>query len=835
MTEAKVHAIEIADLTAKPREPFSPRDLVLSGKWTSALFTTYSLSLSFFESVPFAAMARSVRDATVLTDVAGYAASLSEAGALGVGRNYEVIPIAIAAGGVFHPKIVVLVEQGGPARAMIGSGNLTFGGWGYNAEVVDVLVPGADSRAYADLADFLGDLAALTGPSDLLIASRKPDLSAYIEACAAQGRRPGNGSSRLLHTLSGPTLAAQIAGMASDLGGALGLTVVSPYFSVHHGVAILAAELACNRIAVAVPSKALTYFDFAAACAADLNVVPVICDGFDDKRRLHAKLFDIECRRGRLLVSGSANATVPALAGNNIEAVVARVVDRAVTLGWRPTTVPPPTAGAGTWHDGAPRPCLAAHFNCGNIQGLVFGVPSPGGTWSAFIRCGSVVEKFPEDVEVAGDGTFRFPPQGCDPAGFPTAIQLVLERGGIEARGWLMHSDLLRAIKAKGPAIRALARMLGGVGVTADVVAVLEYFAQSPANLIEAAMRQGGGRQDRRRGPPATEPTAQMAAWKFDPVGVFDEPSAWTGDAGSVSAANLMDAVVRSFATSMPDASDDGDDDEEEMENQAKPRNGDESRGKGGTANKRNWVPEPLFRRAFNKMAGMLATIPVGLVRVPALHVLFDMVIKIAPRCEDTEVLTLDCFKRWMELAHGCRTDGGAVDALDRSVALVPTQWTMDGVRRPVDCHSELQRWFGRPLDAALLNDLEPDPDNPERWEERRLAPRATAEDWKMAWRTMTAAVTPFGEVSALYAALRSGKPWECPKGVEPEEEALFGRIANRRSSVDRLAVITARPGSIAACPRCNTVIPLGELNRLHAHRIASCRVCQRVLFDLSM
>jgi hypothetical protein len=158
--------------------------------------------------------------------------------------------------------------------------------------------------------------------------------------------------------------------MASELGGALSLTVVSPFFSGHHGVARLALELKCG--AVAVPLNAPSFFDFAAARSAGLDASPVICDEFSDTRSLHAKVFDIECRKGRLLISGSANATIPALAGDNVEAVVARVVGRARVMGWRATAPRAPTEANGeSGHDGVSPPCLAAHFNGRRIQGLL--------------------------------------------------------------------------------------------------------------------------------------------------------------------------------------------------------------------------------------------------------------------------------------------------------------------------------------------------------------------------------------------------------------------------------------------------------------------------------
>jgi hypothetical protein len=54
----------------------------------------------------------------------------------------------------------------------------------------------------------------------------------------------------------------------------------------------------------------------------------------DKPRRLHAKVFEVMCRRGRILLSGSANATTAALDSNrNVEACVARI-RREPSAGW---------------------------------------------------------------------------------------------------------------------------------------------------------------------------------------------------------------------------------------------------------------------------------------------------------------------------------------------------------------------------------------------------------------------------------------------------------------------------------------------------------------------
>ena len=71
-----------------------------------------------------------------------------------------------------------------------------------------------------------------------------------------------------------------------------------------------------------------------------------------------------------------------------------------------------------------------------------------------------------------------------------TSIQVVLEREGLEVRGWVILQDLLKAIQEKGPIAHSVARMLSGIDTSADVDAVPEYFAKAPAELIDAAARK---------------------------------------------------------------------------------------------------------------------------------------------------------------------------------------------------------------------------------------------------------------------------------------------------------------------------------------------------------
>jgi hypothetical protein len=105
-----------------------PTDILGSRRWNSALFTTYAFSISFFESVVFQALTHKMpcHEICVLVDADGYASSLMERGAARVGRDYTLIPVL--APGVFHPECTYLSGPDGDLL-LVGSGNLTFGGY----------------------------------------------------------------------------------------------------------------------------------------------------------------------------------------------------------------------------------------------------------------------------------------------------------------------------------------------------------------------------------------------------------------------------------------------------------------------------------------------------------------------------------------------------------------------------------------------------------------------------------------------------------------------------------------------------------------------------------
>ncbi|MER8969188.1 hypothetical protein NKI25_26470 [Mesorhizobium sp. M0808] len=135
-------------------------DIVRMRPWKHALLTTYTLSLSYFESEILRPLLRGgCSDIWLVADAEGYRSSLLERRSMRVGQEYRLIPVALP-NGVFHAKCIYLAGDEGDLL-LVGSGNLTFGGHGKNAEVFEALSPGSAASAFRDFADFLEAIGSL--------------------------------------------------------------------------------------------------------------------------------------------------------------------------------------------------------------------------------------------------------------------------------------------------------------------------------------------------------------------------------------------------------------------------------------------------------------------------------------------------------------------------------------------------------------------------------------------------------------------------------------------------------------------------------------------------
>lgn len=200
-------------------------DLIGAHPWRSAVFTTYSLSLSFFEAIVLDQLIRGgARGAVILSDVDGVRGALSEHGARRVGREYDIEPISVSSG-VFHPKLSVLIGQH-ECHLLVGSGNLTFGGWGGNFEVFEHLHSGFAAEAIRDASEFF---ASLANAPRVRHGARSQCLETAASLRESVTGVSGSGKIRLIHSLQRSIL-DQISEFAEELGGAKRVIIASPYW-----------------------------------------------------------------------------------------------------------------------------------------------------------------------------------------------------------------------------------------------------------------------------------------------------------------------------------------------------------------------------------------------------------------------------------------------------------------------------------------------------------------------------------------------------------------------------------------------------------------------------
>jgi len=470
-------------------EQFSPVELVRSGRWTSALIGTYVLSLSFFEGIILPALRQSgVRSIDILADVEGVAGALGEAGVREVGRTYALHPIRVP-NHVFHPKFMILNGPEGPS-AVIGSGNLTFGGWGHNLELCEILRPEHSGTALNGLADFLEELALV----DRLLGVDATLLEPWMTRLRGV---PPSGDARIVHNVSS-SITSQLVEQAAELGKVSRLTVAAPYFGSSRAVDELARLLGSPAVDIHVhDSERLAvnghHFPFSAS---ESSVSPIELDLLAPGAAgpLHAKLVEIECELGSVLMTGSANGSVAALSEpQNVELGVARVVDG--TLARTVASLPP--------HRKVERVEGSGAVSFGILQATLLGTWLKGfvlceceaGHWAAEFDHDGVVHDFGQ-IDVAADGSFERGVMVRNASYGRRRSTLVLRRGEVQVRGFVAFPDSIELNNRWGAVIGPMIRVAGGSDDDDDLAGVLEYFASNPG-VTATAWRNAGVKADK--------------------------------------------------------------------------------------------------------------------------------------------------------------------------------------------------------------------------------------------------------------------------------------------------------------------------------------------------
>ncbi len=469
-----------------------PLDLVSASPWERVLFTTYALSLSFFEAVLLDRLVRGGgRNALILADPEGVRAGLSEQGARRAGREYELEPVHCTTG-VFHPKLSIFVG-GNDAHLLVGSGNLTFGGWGMNCETIEHLHPSFAADAFEDAAGMLEALA-LADNVRFGVAEEMATLATSLRQTIVGRQRSGN--IRLLHSLEWP-IAEQLAEFAHELGGATRLTIASPYFDVNgRGVDRLAERLDCDDVHLHVHPDGAVRGAFGTNWPQGTSAKPTIIKApfGDDGRHLHAKCFEVVCRNGRLILAGSANATQAALFSGNVEASLLRI-QRDNPKSWvlqratAPCSLPIPTDAEDDVNQqrvGILRATLEGEGVAGQLI-----VPRFSG--SARL---SVATSFGFDdlgtVEIDDDGFFNAVASDLEGRSWGGGrMVLRLQQGDRVAEGFVSIAAAAKIIQRAGPMAPRLLAMLAGTETPEDVAAILSWFRANPERISPSISSNG--------------------------------------------------------------------------------------------------------------------------------------------------------------------------------------------------------------------------------------------------------------------------------------------------------------------------------------------------------
>lgn len=547
---------------------FSQLDLIAAHKWRRATFTTYSFSASFTEAVLIEALLRQgVSDITILTDPLGYRMALKERGAVRIGREYAVHPVAVR-GGCFHPKLMVL-EADDATHATVGSGNLTFGGWSANLECLDHVHANGMALAMGDLGRFFTVLgAAQTCEHDARALCEA--LGARLSERASAGR--DEGSVRILSTMEAP-IAEQLISAAKALGGARGLSIASPYWDAT-AIDELANALGVAQVEAHVPRTRVPApkgMDWPRRSAIVRPVELTNLVGQDEaKRGLHAKIIEIECADGRLILSGSANATSAGLlyggAGvRNVEVCTLRV-DRRPGHRWKFTAVKPPPEQAVSLEDdddGAAETgiLVATHVN-GGIHGRILTGWRPE---QAAVTM--ELNRRPIDLGTVAikDGNFSIPMEKLDQQAelsLEGRIQLRLASGEDVAEGFVIAPDFGSIKSRADKALPSMLAVMRGMQTPEHVLALMEFVRTNPEILnVEPIIASRGTASQQER----PDPLVDAARVGTGQRGVGEDPGA-NGDSGSGDAGKeerawrqFVARFLRSMATATPAAEDDED------------------------------------------------------------------------------------------------------------------------------------------------------------------------------------------------------------------------------------------------------------------------------------
>lgn len=288
-----------------------------SNAFHSAFLTCYSFDPIFFESALLPALHRAgVTNVVVLMDAGRYDALLSDPAyhchRVGM-EGYTLVRQEGRQGGVFHPKIVLLLGSAEGAVA-IGSGNITWSGMSNNAEVWNLFhASGTGSANFPLLRSAWNYLSALIGSSTALVCRHRTwigEQCAWLDMEVSQRwiELPSGERARFVGNTPGDTMIDALSDAVGEFE-VVEMTVLAPFYdAAGEGVRQLRRRFH--------PAVLRCFYDPARGGVPE----PLLSmDGVAFHRyrpaapQLHAKMIQCRTTAGSYLLSGSANIGTMAL------------------------------------------------------------------------------------------------------------------------------------------------------------------------------------------------------------------------------------------------------------------------------------------------------------------------------------------------------------------------------------------------------------------------------------------------------------------------------------------------------------------------------------------
>jgi len=282
---------------------------------TNVILLTFNIDLIFVETVLLRQLKRCGHPSlTILADAEEASRAFEAQGRWlsGIGRRYRVVPVRMEPGYRFHPKALLMSGTAG-ATVMVGSGNLTFGGFRQNEEIwTSFTSEGGDNGA---LASFREMLQACLERARISSGARRDIEEAYDNRTRPWAADLGAPTDVLWRANGQESLLAQMARVIAG-DPVQRILVCSPYYDPQGaGLRELQTRWPDAELQLLVQSGKSTLTQMALQGASTPVELRAIRSSRQEGREafVHAKFYAFYSGDQAVLFAGSANCSAAAL------------------------------------------------------------------------------------------------------------------------------------------------------------------------------------------------------------------------------------------------------------------------------------------------------------------------------------------------------------------------------------------------------------------------------------------------------------------------------------------------------------------------------------------